>query len=581
MTEAGSPRPAVADPSGEPESGNGDAAALQLTLLEHELEEFLRENTRLRQSLPGPSYAQLRSLIRRHPRLSQTAIKALNVVAGTGTIHVHERTFALLTLPRDMRDTRRSGLFDPEWYRAHYPGADQSGMDPLRHFVLVGARLGFDPGPRFSTSDYLHQHPDVAAERGNALLHYVRRGMAHGSKIAPSTVESEWLNRTIADRFPNLRPLQVYASTSSDSRVAMVTDSISTGSLFGGVGTALIFATLLSRRLDRALRVITRDEPPDPGNYRAVLEANGISWSGRVDFLFSPREGQEGRPIDVRADDLFVTTSWWTTWATCASRKPEDILYLVQEDERRFYPDGEELLRCAEILMDPRITFVVNSKLLFDDLWGSLAKAEGRRAMWFEPAFPAFLIPPAHNSTGKRKFIFYARPHNLRNLYFRGIEAIAWAIEAGYLDPEEWDFFFIGKDLESVLLPNGVRPVLIQNLGCREYHKVLRRMDLGLSLMASPHPSYPPLDMAAAGAVVVTNTFGPHRRSLSTYSKNIICSDPDLPSLAAAIAQGVALAKDVERRSANHHSSTFATDWNEAFSPLCDRIAATMGAGRD
>ena len=90
-------------------------------------------------------------------------------------------------------------------------------------------------------------------------------------------------------------------------------------------------------------------------------------------------------------------------------------------------------------------------------------------------------------------------------------------------------------------------------------------MDLGLSLMASPHSSYPPLDLAAAGAVVVTNTFGRYKRSLDQYSANIICADPDLASLVAGISQGIALAQDVALREANHRSSKFMTDWNAVF----------------
>ena len=234
-------------------------------------------------------------------------------------------------------------------------------------------------------------------------------------------------------------------------------------------------------------------------------------------------------------------------------------------------------IRCEEILNDPRINYVVNSKVLFDHLWG--AKRRTEHVTWFEPAFPAFLIPPAAPSAGRRKFIFYARPHNLRNLYFRGVEAISAAIECRTLDPDEWEFFFIGKDLEPVTLPRGVKPEIIENLGWRQYHEVLRRMDLGLSLMASPHPSYPPLDMAAAGAVVVTNTFGKHRRSFDSYSKNIICCDPDLPSLTAGIARGVALSTDLARRRANHRNSTFATDWNATLSGVCDALATALTAG--
>jgi hypothetical protein len=103
-------------------------------------------------------------------------------------------------------------------------------------------------------------------------------------------------------------------------------------------------------------------------------------------------------------------------------------------------------------------------------------------------------------------------------------------------------------------------------------------MDLGLSLMASPHSSYPPLDLAAAGAVVVTNTFGPDKQSLAQYSANIICSDPALPILIAGIRHGVALVDDAETRATNHRKSAFLTDWSAVFAPICDQLAGAFSA---
>jgi hypothetical protein len=553
-----------------------DDPSLRLTLLQHELDEAQLENARLRQSLLEPPYSQLRSIIRQHPQVSKTAIKALNVVTGTGRINFHRRALGRVQFPRDLREMERSGFFDADWYSANYPDVSLSGMDPLRHYALIGAARAWDPGPRFSTDFYLEHNPDVS--RGtNALLHYLRHGKARGSRIAPSTVEHRWLALTLDERFPNLRPLRVYASASAPKRISMVTDSINSGSLFGGVGTALIFATLLARRMDRPLRIITRAELPTPANCRTVLEANGIPWKGDVDFVFSSRDSSNGRLVDVADGDLFVTTSWWTTWATRASVDPASIIYLVQEDERRFYPEGDDSIRCAEVLEDPRITCIVNSKPLFDYLFDG-DTAHARKPSWFDPAFPAFLLPREAAAPGKRNFIFYARPKNLRNLYYRGLEAIAAAIEGGHLDAAEWEFFFIGRDLEPVSLPGGIRPKLIENLGWHDYQQLLRRMDLGLSLMASPHSSYPPLDLAAAGAAVVTNTFGRYKRSLDQYSANIICADPDLQSLVTGISQGVALARDSARRETNHRNSKFLTDWNAVFAPICDDLVGAPAA---
>ena len=91
-----------------------------------------------------------------------TAIKALNVATGTGRINFHRRALARLQFPRDLREMEDSGLFDAAWYQANYPDVARSGMDPLRHYALIGAAAAWDPGPRFSTEFYLEHNPDVS-----------------------------------------------------------------------------------------------------------------------------------------------------------------------------------------------------------------------------------------------------------------------------------------------------------------------------------------------------------------------------------------------------------------------------------
>ena len=83
-------------------------------------------------------------------------------------------------------------------------------------------------------------------------------------------------------------------------------------------------------------------------------------------------------------------------------------------------------------------------------------------------------------------------------------------------------------------------------------------MDLGLSLMASPHSSYPPLDLAAAGAVVVTNTFGAGQAiARAVLGEHHLQRPGTSPSLIAGIGQGVALgAGRASAARANHRNSS-------------------------
>ncbi|AXQ96024.1 DUF616 domain-containing protein (plasmid) [Cereibacter azotoformans] len=80
----------------------------------------------------------------------------------------------------DIRTITASSYFDADWYRRTYPDVTYSQLEPAAHYLFVGARIGRDPGPEFSTEGYLERNPDVRAVDVNPLLHYERHGRAEG-----------------------------------------------------------------------------------------------------------------------------------------------------------------------------------------------------------------------------------------------------------------------------------------------------------------------------------------------------------------------------------------------------------------
>lgn len=75
-----------------------------------------------------------------------------------------------------VRLIRTSGLFKDEWYLSEYPDVAGLGMDPLEHYLRVGAKLLRNPGPGFNTRHYVTMNPDVAAAGVNPLVHYISHG---------------------------------------------------------------------------------------------------------------------------------------------------------------------------------------------------------------------------------------------------------------------------------------------------------------------------------------------------------------------------------------------------------------------
>ena len=386
--------------------------------------------------------------------------------------------------------------------------------------------------------------------------------IAAPAPVAAAPTVHEALRR----RFDALEPLRTFPELRSGRRLSIVTDSVDKGLLYGGVGTAILFGTMLANRIGADLRLITRFHEADPGQLGALLTLFGVRPKGHVECIFSPP--RDGADLSVFADDLFLTTSWWTTRATLGAVDPRQIIYLLQEDERMFYPVGDERRRCAEVLGSANVRFVVNSQILFTHLCQGAEPLPNiaRNGCWFEPAFPIehyYDDARERRHRKKKNFFFYARPNNLRNLYWRGLEAIAAAIEEGILLPNEWNILFVGRDLEPVALPRGTTPSLLQNLPWSEYASLIRKVDLGLSLMDTPHPSYPPLDLAASGAVVVTNRSG-SKASLASYSKNIICADPTLDGLKDGLRRAMAIVDDDALRLANYERNGLMRDWPTA-----------------
>ena len=373
-------------------------------------------------------------------------------------------------------------------------------------------------------------------------------------------------------QFQQLMPLRIFTINDSKlRRINLVTDSVNSASLFGGVGTALIFAVMLANKLNARLRIITRTDRVKPENINHVLSLYEIAPAFEMQFKFAAFYDQNYK-IDIAKNDLFITTSWWTTFSVLPSVPHNNIIYLLQEDERMFYPFGDERLKCENVLKNKNIRFVVNTKLLFNhfvsDGFGNIAE----HGYWFEPAFPTKIYYPRKKSyKEKRKFFYYARPNNPRNLFYTGLDIIERCVAQNIFDLDEWEICLVGKNIPSFEFVGGYRPTVFEDLTWAEYAEIIGQIDLGLSLMYTPHPSYPPLDLVASGAVVVTNRFL-GKKNLSCYSSNLICADLECDSIISAIRLGISLSGNKKQKEINFSKNNLLTDWNISFSRAISEI---------
>jgi hypothetical protein len=277
-------------------------------------------------------------------------------------------------------------LFNVKWYLEHNPDVLAAGAEPLQHYLQQGYKEQKNPHPRFDVSRYLHENPSVKEAGIEPLTHYLLC-QVHDSRTSGSELLTDAGDpaRLLRHPFPNLAPLRIVTASKKQRRVNLVTDSISHQSLIGGIGIAVIFSILLAKKWNCPLRIITRKEKPEARNVKDVLLVNNISWKNNIEFLFAHPDHDQAY-VDQSREDVFVTTSWRTTWSTVQSIRNDRVIYLLQEDERMLCFEPDEKLRCQKTISNPEIHILVNSNLLYRRLIVDGSGCANQRRLWFNPS---------------------------------------------------------------------------------------------------------------------------------------------------------------------------------------------------
>lgn len=352
-----------------------------------------------------------------------------------------------------------------------------------------------------------------------------------------------------------------YSKNKQDNTINLITDSINEGSLYGGVMTSIVLAVLISNQTKRKLRLITLNEPPNKDNLYKVLKNNNIEPESEIEFFFT-----KNNTIEFSDSDVFLTTSWWSTDYVLQNINPEQVFYLLQEDERMFYPNGHERVMCENIMKNEKIKFIINTEILYNFLVQNGFDNIKRNGIFFEPSFIKHNI--SNNKNHKKRLLFYARPNNVRNLFKLGIELIKKIIIMEFINPDEWEIVFVGKDLKnldnSFFTERKFSIEIYENLQFENYLNIIENIDIAISLMYTPHPSYPPLDVVACGNIVLTNTYE-NKINLDNYSKNIVCSEPNLNSLISGFESTLKLLENKENRLDNYKNNNILKNWKKSF----------------
>lgn len=294
-------------------------------------------------------------------------------------------------------------------------------------------------------------------------------------------------------------------------RVTLVLPSLSASEAFGGVSTALDFAFELAAETGADLRFVA--EKP--------IDLRDDVLAGRDGFK-TMSLATEGGILPTRAREVFLLYNWWISLnmepvlraqAAHFDQAPLPKVPLIQEYEPHFYPfSAAHLLALEAFNGEMPIWGVFNSTELL-----TFYTAQGNRhdrTYVIEPRLAPALAPFVQNldrADKRRTVLVYGRPEIARNAFSlieRGLAA--WATRHGDAH-RDWRFVSAGAAHAPIDFANGVRLASVGKLDLASYGALLRETSVGISLMVSPHPSYPPLEMAHFGARVITNAYANKR----------------------------------------------------------------------
>ncbi len=350
----------------------------------------------------------------------------------------------------------------------------------------------------------------------------------------------------------------------SERRLNFVTDSIEPHSLLGGVATALIIVSKFANKTNMPLRIITRTTAVNPLDYFNIMKVLSVKPANNIEFYSDFDRNSSNAVVNklpIHENDFFVATSWWSAAAIIKTSLRKRFFYILQEVETYFYPYGDQHYFTSKIMKNPNIDFIVNSEYL----WNYFKNTEPNiiaNGVYFTPAFSHMKNAKINfeKKSGKYKLFFYARESNPRNLFYTGISILNNAILQGVLNTEEWEICFAGQSVPDFVFCDNSKPTVLGLMDWKVYREFLQTVDLALCLMYTPHPSYPPFDVAINGGVVLTNKH--QNKEFFNESDNIITSELDNECMMENLESAITLAKNYSQRKINFEKNKIPENWD-------------------
>lgn len=315
----------------------------------------------------------------------------------------------------------------------------------------------------------------------------------------------------------------------NDSRINLILLGVRKNFAFGGTDTAVRFFDAIYPYYRRSRIIVLGEDNRDHDQNR---------WPERKIDSRSPKSPhtiaylkEKNLQLVIENDcDHFIATHWITAHYLMALREAQrkshylpsrPFVYLIQDFEPGFYPWSSRYLLANSTYMKPDETIAVFNTELLKEYFEAAGYAFPQKYV-FEPALNPILAAykdriPKHRK--QRLMLVYGRPSAARNAFELIVETLRIFAER-YEDAQEWDLLSLGETHREIQLPKGLVLRTEGKVTLDRYAEHLLDASVGFALMVSPHPSYPPLEMAEFGVRVVTNNFA--NKNLSKRSQNIV-----------------------------------------------------------
>lgn len=470
----------------------------------------------------------------------------------------------------------------------------------VEHFLKVGLWRGDIPSPSFDEDFYLQYYEDIFRAKQKRTLpsgyaHFVLNGenegrlprhdlklcLAHklGALAVPSGLQHE---TALASKF---RPVLFQSNPAKPPTLNVFVPSLDPDIMFGGYIAFLQFLCRVAEQGTPLRFIVTEDGQSNRRWFSEKIRERWRTAFAESEFLNASQLDQP--VISGNRSDICIAYSAWTAYAASAYAKNlhnKKIIYFIQEDERVFH-ENNSLHFFVSGAYDINHAAIFNTVALenyFRELRVGVFAHETSQQNFLTFEHAITNVRPnidAMRNKGHKKLFVYCRPegHAGRNLFEVCVMTLRRCVEKKILD-SSWEMIGLGSmGYEGEIdLGGGVELLIRSRVDQAEYEGLIQSFDVGLSLMWAPHPSVIPYELAGAGVVCVTNTFGYRNKAyFEDFGFNIVATNPSIEDLSEGVREAVRRSDDFDQRIKSAKIS-FPTNWDTVFTPQFVKAALSL-----